>query len=229
MCGRPGSGQRRDPGRADGAQPDDGGDHRADAAARDRRDAVVAAPGHQPRHLALPEHAVPAAAGRDLDREQGARRGVAGAASHPHRERANDRRVVGVERDAQRVERGPPQAGLGRLRHVADARRRRLHDQGRRARRHGSRSGRRGLGRSGGPQARARSGARPRRAGRAPQARRARGAARSWTRHPGSSSPTRRAPTSRSTWSSLRPLRRRCSPRTRRRLAAWAWPIRSTR
>ena len=40
---RAGPRERRDPGRADGAQPDDGGHHRPDAAARDRRAAGLAA------------------------------------------------------------------------------------------------------------------------------------------------------------------------------------------
>ena len=69
---------------------------------------------------------------------------LARAAACPHRERADDRRVVGVERDARRLERSQAAAGLGSGRGVADARHARLPDQGRRDR---QRRDRRHLGR----------------------------------------------------------------------------------
>ena len=89
----------------------------------------------QPADLALPAPAVPAAAERELDQRQGRGDRLAGAAARPHRQRADDRRVVGLERDAQRLERGQAAARLGSGGGLADARHERLPDQGRRARR----------------------------------------------------------------------------------------------
>ena len=85
--------------------------------------------------LALRAPAVPAAAERQLDQRQGRGDRLAGAPSRSHRQRADDRRVVGLERDAQRLERGQAAAGLGSGGGLADARHERLSDQGRRARR----------------------------------------------------------------------------------------------
>ena len=65
------------------------------------------------------------------------RDGLAAAPARAHRQRADDRRVVGLERDARRLERGQAAAGLGSDGGVADPRHRRLPDQGRRDRRHG--------------------------------------------------------------------------------------------
>ena len=91
--------------------------------------------------LALPAPAVPAAAERGLDQRQGRGDRLAGAPARAHRQRADDRRIVGLERDAQRLERGQAAAGLGSGGGLADARHERLPDQGRRARRHGAGAG----------------------------------------------------------------------------------------
>ena len=78
--------------------------------------------------------ALPAAAERGLDQRQGRGGRLARAASRAHRERADDRRVVGLERDAQRLERGEAAAGLGSGSGLAHARHERFPDQGRRPR-----------------------------------------------------------------------------------------------
>ena len=89
-----------------------------------------------PADLALPAAAVPVAAQRGVDQQQGREGRLAGALARSHRQRADDGRIVGVERDARRLERSQAAAGLGPGGGVADARHQRFPDQGRRARRH---------------------------------------------------------------------------------------------
>ena len=128
-------GERRDPGRADGAQPDDGGHHRPDAAARDRR-AARARCARRPACRPGAARTCCSSCRRTptwINNKVQAMVWPA-AAARAHRQRADDRRVVGLERDAQRLERGQAAAGLGSDGGLADARHERLPDQGRRAR-----------------------------------------------------------------------------------------------
>ena len=112
-CARAGSRERRNPGGADGAQPDDRRHRRADAAARRRRPPRVAAARYPSGWLALPAPALPAAAERALDRGQGACGALAGTAARACRQRADDQCIGGLERDARGLEPGSPATRLG--------------------------------------------------------------------------------------------------------------------